>query len=73
MLKYVEIVFFNPYSNWGTEKEEGEPYHNGNSDPRGFGKNCQWSEDLFLTNQITSFSKTCNFNDCLAYQILLQY
>jgi len=26
------------YSNWGTEKEEGEPYHNGNSDPRGFGK-----------------------------------
>lgn len=23
--------------NWGTEKEEGEPYHNGNSDPRGFG------------------------------------
>lgn len=23
--------------NWGTESEEGEPYHNGNSDPRGFG------------------------------------
>lgn len=23
--------------NWGTENEEGEPYHNGNSDPRGFG------------------------------------
>jgi lactoylglutathione lyase len=23
--------------NWGTELEEGEVYHNGNSDPRGFG------------------------------------
>ena len=23
--------------NWGTENEPGEPYHNGNSDPRGFG------------------------------------
>ncbi|WP_394729396.1 lactoylglutathione lyase [Altererythrobacter sp. GH1-8] len=23
--------------NWGTEKEEGEPYHNGNDEPRGFG------------------------------------
>ncbi|PQM26323.1 lactoylglutathione lyase [Sphingopyxis lindanitolerans] len=23
--------------NWGTEKEETSPYHNGNSDPRGFG------------------------------------
>lgn len=23
--------------NWGTEKEAGEPYHNGNEDPRGFG------------------------------------
>ncbi|KAK7505526.1 hypothetical protein BaRGS_00003271 [Batillaria attramentaria] len=23
--------------NWGTEKEDGEVYHNGNSDPKGFG------------------------------------
>ncbi|KAL3872924.1 hypothetical protein ACJMK2_036098 [Sinanodonta woodiana] len=23
--------------NWGTEKEEGDVYHNGNSDPRGYG------------------------------------
>lgn len=23
--------------NWGTECEAGEPYHNGNSDPRGYG------------------------------------
>ena len=23
--------------NWGTEKEDGLPYHNGNDDPRGFG------------------------------------
>ncbi|MEP1596980.1 MAG: lactoylglutathione lyase [Hyphomonas sp.] len=23
--------------NWGTENEDGEPYHNGNADPRGFG------------------------------------
>ncbi|MDA0915547.1 MAG: lactoylglutathione lyase [Proteobacteria bacterium] len=23
--------------NWGTENEEGEPYHNGNDEPRGFG------------------------------------
>ena len=23
--------------NWGTEKEDGVPYHNGNDDPRGFG------------------------------------
>ncbi|XP_025105803.1 lactoylglutathione lyase-like isoform X2 [Pomacea canaliculata] len=23
--------------NWGTEKQEGEPYHNGNTDPRGYG------------------------------------
>ena len=23
--------------NWGTENEEGLPYHNGNSNPRGFG------------------------------------
>jgi lactoylglutathione lyase len=23
--------------NWGTENEEGSVYHNGNSDPRGFG------------------------------------
>lgn len=23
--------------NWGTEREVGEPYHNGNQDPRGFG------------------------------------
>lgn len=23
--------------NWGTETEEGAPYHNGNTDPRGFG------------------------------------
>lgn len=23
--------------NWGTESEEGQSYHNGNSDPRGFG------------------------------------
>ena len=23
--------------NWGTETEPGEPYHDGNSDPRGFG------------------------------------
>lgn len=25
-------------SNWGTEKQEGEPYHNGNTDPRGYGE-----------------------------------
>jgi hypothetical protein len=25
-------------SNWGTEKDEDLTYHNGNSDPRGFGR-----------------------------------
>lgn len=34
----IKHVFVIDFSNWGTEKEEGEPYHNGNSDPRGFGK-----------------------------------
>lgn len=26
--------------NWGTENEESTPYHNGNTDPRGFGHIC---------------------------------
>lgn len=32
------FVFGSDDSNYGTEKQEGEVYHNGNSDPRGFGK-----------------------------------
>lgn len=28
---------FNIFSNWGTEKDENQSYHNGNADPRGFG------------------------------------
>jgi len=34
MLDVVNYVFF---SNWGTENDENQKYHNGNSDPRGFG------------------------------------
>jgi lactoylglutathione lyase len=26
--------------NWGTEEQEATPYHNGNTDPRGFGHIC---------------------------------
>lgn len=26
------------FSNWGSESDESQSYHNGNSDPRGFGK-----------------------------------
>jgi len=38
----LEDVFSRPAfleltHNWGTELETGEPYHNGNSDPRGYG------------------------------------
>ena len=26
------------FSNWGDEQDPGKKYHNGNSEPRGFGK-----------------------------------
>lgn len=32
------IHTFVSCSNWGTEVDENQAYHNGNSDPRGFGK-----------------------------------
>lgn len=38
---FVSIYYFTFYfsSNWGTESDpEFKGYHNGNSDPRGFGK-----------------------------------
>ncbi|MAF89645.1 MAG: lactoylglutathione lyase [Bdellovibrionaceae bacterium] len=32
--------------NWGTEKEDGAVYHDGNSDPRGFGHICVSVPDI---------------------------
>lgn len=45
-LQYVIIAF---YSNWGTENDDSQSYHNGNSDPRGFGRS------LVLCLQFLSF------------------
>lgn len=32
--------------NWGTEEQEATPYHNGNTDPRGFGHICVTVPDI---------------------------
>ena len=32
------LVSVDNDSNYGTEKQEGDVYHNGNSEPKGFGK-----------------------------------
>ena len=34
---HLEFCFFSICSNWGTEDDETQSYHSGNSDPRGFG------------------------------------
>lgn len=31
------LSFFFPFSNWGTESDPDQKYHDGNSDQRGFG------------------------------------
>lgn len=35
---FLQYVIITSYSNWGTENDENQSYHNGNSDPRGFGR-----------------------------------
>lgn len=34
----VFLLSFLSVSNWGSESDETQSYHNGNSEPRGFGK-----------------------------------
>lgn len=34
---HLELCFLSICSNWGTEDDETQSYHSGNSDPRGFG------------------------------------
>lgn len=34
----LQCIIITSYSNWGTENDENQSYHNGNSDPRGFGR-----------------------------------
>lgn len=38
MLNFVTNFGFLFFSNWGTESDPDMQYHNGNTDPRGFGK-----------------------------------
>ena len=55
------------FSNWGTENDDNAKYHNGNSDPRGFGKIMPAVRRLFVAlvqQNWTLCRLAANFRDC---------
>ena len=76
VLDVLLLPSFLSVSNWGSESDESQSYHNGNSDPRGFGNNalqflifificCMWIDMYWLARG----KSRCSLCNCLVVYI----